>query len=324
MIPARAALAAALALYTFAPQAGAEEFRLSLPLDCELGKTCFIDDYVDIDPERGKQQDFACDYNSRDGHRGTDFSLLSFDSIPEGVSVRAAAPGVVARTRDEMPDDRSMRGVTSQNACGNAVLLDHGEGWQTLYCHMRLGSVAVSQGDLVQPGDTLGLVGLSGQTNHPHLHLTVLRNGKVVDPFRPDPTGKCGITDKTLWADPPVYLATFLVTAGFSDGVPDMKAVFDGSARKTKVTPQSPIVLYINARHLQAGDKVLFSIESPAGTEIFRHEMEIDADKTRLTPSAGRRAPETGWPPGDYLGHATILRGETLIAHRFAHVTVSD
>lgn len=324
MTQTRAAIAAALALLLSAPLAGAEEFRLAMPLDCEMGKTCFIDDYVDINPERGKQQDFACGYNSRDGHRGTDFSLLSFDSLADGVAVMAAAPGVVVRTRDEMPDDPTMRGVTSQTACGNAVLLDHGEGWRTLYCHMRLGSVAVRQGDLVQTGDTLGQVGLSGQTNHPHLHLTVLKDGKIVDPFRPEPAEKCGITDKTLWATPLAYTPTFFVTAGFSDGVPDMKAVFDGSARKTTISPQSPIVLYINARHLQAGDRLLFSIQGPAGTEIFGHEMSIDADKTRLTPSAGRRAPQTGWPPGAYLGQATILRGDRLIAHRFAHVTVAE
>ncbi|MGP6087253.1 M23 family metallopeptidase [Antarctobacter jejuensis] len=324
MIPARAAVLAALALISSAPHAGAEDLRLALPLDCEMGKTCFIDDYVDINPEQGRQQDFACGYNSRDGHRGVDFSLLSFDSIRNGVAVRAAAPGVVVRTRDEMPDDPTMRGVTSQNACGNAVLLDHGEGWRTLYCHMRLGSVAVEEGHIVQTGDVLGLVGLSGQTNHPHLHLTVQKDGKVVDPFRPEPGETCGVTDKTLWADPPVYTPTFFVTAGFSDGVPDMKAVFDGSARKATVLPDSPIVLYVNARHLQAGDKILFSIEGPAGTDILRHEMTIDGDKTRLTPSAGRRAPKTGWPAGDYLGHATILRGDTLIAHRFAHVTVAD
>jgi len=301
----------------------ADAVRLALPLDCELGRTCFIEDYVDNDPSKGQQRDFACGINSRDGHQGTDFALLDMDSIGEGVPVLAAAPGIVQRTRDKMPDDRLMRGVTSENACGNAVLIEHANEWQTLYCHMRLGSISVSSGDLVQRGDPLGYVGLSGQTNYPHLHLTVLRDGVVVDPFRPDATGTCGPPHKTLWIDPPTYTPTGLITAGFSDRVPALGAVTNGSARKQELAPESPMVLYAHAGHAQPSDEMTLTTESPAGTEVFKRKIVLTSDQVSQMRAFGRKAPATGWPSGDYVGRARLMRDGEVIAHRFAHVTVT-
>lgn len=324
MTRSRAAIAAALALITSAPVAGAEDFRLAVPLDCTLGETCFIEDYVDNDPAEGRQRDFACGINSRDAHKGTDFALLDFDAIRAGVLVLAAAPGIVKRTRDEMPDDRLMRGVTAQNACGNAVLVDHEDGWQTLYCHLRLGSVSVAPGDTVQTGDPLGFVGLSGQTNHPHIHMTVMRDGAVVDPFRPQATGSCGDPGPSLWADTPSYTPTGLVTAGFSDSVPALKSVADGSARRATLSPDQPIVLYGHAGYPQPGDLLTLSAEGPVGTEIFRKEITLDTDQASQMRAFGRKAPAAGWPAGDYLGRAKLTRDGKVIAHRFAHVTVTD
>lgn len=302
--------------------AAAQDLSLALPLDCTIGADCFIEDYVDQDPDAGRQRDFACGYNARDSHRGTDFALLTFDAIETGVTVRAAAPGRVLRTRDSMPDDRKMRGVTNENACGNAVLIDHGEGWQTLYCHMRLGSVAVAPGDTVQSGTALGLVGLSGQTNHPHLHLTVTKDGSVIDPFRPnaDP-GTCGEPGDTLWQDPPAYVKTGLVTAGFSTRVPEFEAIRDGSARALHGAPDLPLVVYGLMGYAQKGDVLTLSAEGPAG-EIFSHRILIQKTQGSAFQAYGKKAPPSGWPVGDYTGEALLTRQGTVIAHRFAHVDV--
>lgn len=319
-----ARLIGALVLIASAPLAGAEDLRLALPLDCVVGKTCFIEDYVDNNPAAGAQKDFACGINSRDAHKGTDFALLEFEAIARGVPVLAAAPGMVLRTRDEMPDDRLMRGVTEANACGNAVLLDHGQGWQTLYCHLRSGSVAVTPGERVETGDTLGMVGLSGQTNHPHVHLTVLRDGQTVDPFRPGATGTCGAPGDTLWIDPPAYTPTGLITAGFSDGVPSLQAVNDGSARRYRLAPAQPLVVYAHAAYPQPGDQLTISATGPAGTEVFRREIAFDTDQVSQMRAFGKKAPAGGWPAGAYLGSALLTRDGAVIAHRFAHVTVAD
>jgi len=314
--------AAGLWLLASAP-AGAEAISLVLPIDCEMGTTCYIEDYVDNAPERGRQTDFACGINSRDGHRGTDIALLDFEAVDIGVAVLAAASGRVLRTRDGMADDRLMRGVTSDTACGNAVLVAHDAGWQTLYCHLKEGSLTVSSGMAVEAGTPLGLVGLSGQTNHPHLHFTVLKDGNVVDPFRPDATGTCGAPDGDgLWETAPIYTATGMVTAGFADHVPSLEDVRSGAARLPEGTSDAPLVVYSHIGYAEDGDRLAIRATGPDG-EVFATEMVIEDPQVSVLRSFGRRAPPTGWPAGEYLGEATLTRDDRVIAHRFAHVMVA-
>ena len=55
------------------------------------------------------------------------------------------------------------------------VTLGHANGWRTIYGHLKMNSVVVNVGDIVQPGDTLGVVGSSGCSTAPHLHFEVYR-----------------------------------------------------------------------------------------------------------------------------------------------------
>src|SRR3546814_3467120 len=93
-----------------------------------------------------------------------------------GVAVVAAADGEVLIARDGQPD-RPMReagpGKTVDQRNGNWVAVSHGDGWVTTYAHMLKGSVAVRAGQLVARGARPGLVGLSGNTDFPHLHFPV-------------------------------------------------------------------------------------------------------------------------------------------------------
>jgi len=63
---------------------------------------------------------------------------------------------------------------------GTVIVVDHGGGLQTRYAH--LGSLAVTEGQKVRRGDTLGAVGATGRVTGPHLHFEVLRDGEPVDP----------------------------------------------------------------------------------------------------------------------------------------------
>ncbi len=96
-------------------------------------------------------------------HGGTDFP------VAEGVPVLSSAPGRIA-----WADALKVR--------GNAVIVDHGAGVFTMYCH--LSNVQVQLGDVVAAGDVIGLVGNTGLSTGPHLHWEMRVQGERVDPMR--------------------------------------------------------------------------------------------------------------------------------------------
>ena len=63
---------------------------------------------------------------------------------------------------------------------GNCIMIDHGNGYVTLYGH--LSSIAVSANSTVSQGDVIGYVGSTGNSTGPHLHFEVLLNGERIDP----------------------------------------------------------------------------------------------------------------------------------------------
>ncbi|MHA7851529.1 M23 family metallopeptidase [Roseovarius sp.] len=320
-----AGFALAISLLSAAVPAAAEPPVLSLPIDCVLGQTCYVEDYVDADSGPG-QRDYTCGLKSRDDHRGTDIVLLSFEAMEAGVNVLAAAPGTVAATRDGMEDvavTDATRASIEGRECGNAVRIDHGGGWQTLYCHMARGSIAVETGQQVAAGDVLGLVGLSGLTNVPHVHLGVLKDGAIVDPFNPENRDTCGVNaGDGLWQDAPDYDRAGLFTAGFSNGVPDFADVKSGAARLRDAAPDTPLVLYGHVFYARPGDVMTLTASGPEGA-LFAHEVTLEDPQAQLFRAYGRRAPQAGWQPGAYRGYVQLTREGRLIAVRHADITIS-
>lgn len=63
---------------------------------------------------------------------------------------------------------------------GNTVIVDHGQGFVSLYCH--LSTIDVAQGQALETGDVLGRVGATGRVTGAHLHFATYLNGTAVDP----------------------------------------------------------------------------------------------------------------------------------------------
>ena len=103
--------------------------------------------------------------------------LLEITKMHTGVDW-AAAPGtpVIAAGRGKVIF------AAAKGEYGNAIVIDHGHGWQTLYS--QLSRIEVREGECVGFGALIGRVGSTGLSAGPHLHFEVVRDGTHLDPMR--------------------------------------------------------------------------------------------------------------------------------------------
>lgn len=87
---------------------------------------------------------------------------------PEGEPIRASRKGVV-------------KFVGMMGVYGLTIIIDHGNGLETLYGHNS--QVLVKQGFAVLEGDKISLCGNTGESTGPHLHFEIRKNGATVDPL---------------------------------------------------------------------------------------------------------------------------------------------
>lgn len=299
---------------------------LTFPLDCTLGETCFTQQYVDTDPGPG-DRDFTCGPLSYDGHKGTDFRLAHRREIlGDGVAVLASSTGTVLGTRNTMPDIAQGGDDApdiSNRECGNGVVIDHGDGWRTQYCHMRQGSISVKTGQQVVAGEQLGLVGLSGLTQFPHLHIKLTHNDVVVDPFSPDLTKGCGETTGQLWDKPIEYQPGGLLSAGFADHAISFADVTEGPPQVVRLSCTVPaIVLWGYFFGVQADDQLRIEISNPDGTDFLNQSFTFDRQQSSAYRLAGKRLTKTAWPVGTYTGQLTFIRAGTVLSQRLLSILV--
>ena len=300
-----------------AAPAMAQQPFLTIPLDCTLGVDCYVNDYVDQDPGTGAR-DYMCGPVTRDTHRGVDFAVFTDRAMHNGVNVLAAAPGTVRGIRDEMPDIY----VTAPNApdlagrdCGNGVAIDHGGGWTSQYCHMKLGSITVASGERVRSGTLLGLVGQSGATSYPHVHFTLFHKGQAVDPFDINAPNACGADHaKGLWVDDIPYRPGGFIRAGFADTPPTHADIKAGQDSMTTLPPHAPaMIAWVHGFSLQPGDEFGATIQSPTGRTLVSTTKMLDRGTKLGMRFIGKNRRNRAWRVGEYIATFTLHRGGVLV-----------
>lgn len=316
------AVVAALAAH---PCVAADRPQLSLPIACQPHQTCFIQTYFDVDPGKGAK-DYTCGTATYDQHSGVDFRLLSAAAATRTpFSVLASSDGTVKAVRDGVEDiffKQAKRRDVAGRECGNGVILDHGDGWETQYCHMRKGSLRVKKGQTVKRGDQLGEAGNSGMADFAQVHLSVRHDGKLVDPFSPDAaTGTCDPNARGPGMWEPAAAAAFpymngeMIGAGFAGDAPDSEKLELDDQDVVPLTPSAKgFVLYGRFINVKKGDRVSFTALGPTG-ELFDETVPaIDRDKATYVTFVGKRRGNDPWPVGHYDGRVVLTREGGVIA----------
>lgn len=297
--------------------------RLSLPIACIPGRTCEIQNYMDRDPGPGAK-DYRCGSRSYEAHSGLDIRLPDMAAQRAGVDVLAAADGKVLRVRDGVADisvKAAGAAAVKDQECGNGLVIEHAGGLSTQYCHMAKGSLKVRAGDTVKTGSPLGQVGLSGNTEYPHLHMTVRKNNVVTDPFAPTPGagGQCG-AGEDLWRPEAraalAYKDSVVLNAGFTIGAVTMAQVeLGGLARPTMNAPA--LVVYVRALGLRAGDIQSLSLVDPTGKVLAATNADqVPRNQAQRLLYVGKPRPANGWRPGRYSATYTVKREGGIVLER--------
>lgn len=296
------------------------------PLACAYGEDCWSVRYVDVG-SGNKAIDFKCNHKTNNGHTGTDFALRSVAQMKRGVDVLAAASGKVLRLRDGQADavktaDEAAELQKQKKECGNGVLIDHGDGLKTIYCHLKQDSIVVKPNQSVKAGQKIAQVGLSGATEFPHVHMGVHWEGSVIDPF----TGAsvkdgCGEVKTPMWHKglPVAYEPVIVFDGGFRSGSPDFESIGRGEENPEHIDLTSAgFVFWVGFYNVEQGDVVDLIITDPNGAVFVKRQNTVPQTRPRQYYFTGRKIGRVQLMIGEYKGYARIQRGDIVRERSFS------
>lgn len=265
------------------PQAATAGFQI--PLRRGLSNTypglMVIAAYVDHDElNPDSLLDWNCGertYDTQDfNHTGTDYNAVIYPwrtMANDGMIVTATADGEIIDRNDGEFDQNCAFDSAAES---NTIVLRHADGKVTIYAHMKQGTVTPRKaGDQVEQGDYLGVMGSSGLSIGPHLHLGVqdLFNN-LFDPF----AGTCNeLNSESLWEDQEDYIEKEILAAETHSAAPvfppcpqqeqpNLKDVFAAA---------DTIVASATVRDLENTDEVGVEVLDPSGQSVLATSYSI-------------------------------------------------
>lgn len=308
-----------VACLVLAPHAIATEpmNRLGLPVDCELGRDCFVQQMPDIEPGPGLS-DPLCGLASYDGHDGWDIRLRTLADISRNVPVVAVARGLVLRRRDGVPDrlsdHSSSRAALKGKECGNGVLVRHEDGLVSQYCHLKMGSIAVQPGMTVERGKRLGAIGASGLAEFPHVHLSIHREDERIEPLTGQSLNRkapdCGDLTGSLFTDQArdqlARTPLAILKIGLTAAPPALDELVLGEPPAIATSIGNAMIAWVWAINVEAGDRFKIRIVQPDGSLLVEHTSEpLARRKANYIAYAGRKRSAM---PGSYTVSIEMLR----------------
>lgn len=242
-----------------------------------------ISNFVDHDAAfPDSLEDYNCgtrtyDLDSGYNHKGMDvfswpFPWLKMDN--DDVRIVAAEPGVIIG-KDDGNFDRNC----SFTGEWNAVYVEHTDGSVVWYGHLKKDSLtAKAVGRSVQAGELLGIMGSSGQSTGPHLHLEVYDTNKnLVDPS----SGSCNtLNDETWWNSQQPYYEPGINLVATHDAPPVLDngcGITETPNFQTAFEPDQKAYFAIYLKDQQAGQQVDLKIYQPDGTVWQQWSFAMDS-----------------------------------------------
>jgi murein DD-endopeptidase MepM/ murein hydrolase activator NlpD len=253
-----------------------QQVSLAWPMRFRSGITEYnfysISGGVDHNPQFPNQLlDYNCGsltYDTQSGynHAGTDYFLwpFAFNKMDSSeVEIVAAAAGTIIYKSDGNFD----RSCAFNSNNWNAVYVQHSDGSVAWYGHMKNGSLTTKTvGQTVVQGEYLGVVGSSGNSSGPHLHLEIYdAANNLIDPY----TGPCNsLNTSSWWAAQEPYFNGGINHIATNSQPPVFNACPGADMRNERdyFLGTDTIYLMLYYRFLEAGDNTTYTIYRPNNT----------------------------------------------------------
>jgi len=243
--------------------------------------------FLDHDPAFPDQLlDYDCGrrtYDTADGfnHPGTDWGLWPFawrKMEADQVAVVAVASGTIVFKEDGHPDHQCAFDLSAPT---NEIGVLHDDGTAAYYLHFKSGSLtAKNVGETVSTGEYLGIVGSSGSSTGPHLHLeTYDTDNALIDPF----AGACYTPPGggSWWAMQRPYYDSAVNALSIGNAPPDVIPPcpqLEQPNEATSFSPDSYIYVGLYLREIRSSQTAQVSIYQPDGSLFWRVDHSVGPD----------------------------------------------
>ncbi len=266
-------------------------------------------------------RDYNCSGRTYDwasgNHAGTDYVYWPYGwrQMDEmNMEIVAAAEGTIINKRDGYNDHMC---ANNGNTNWNGVVLEHADGSETWYWHMKTGSLTTKEiGETVTAGEYLGAAGSSGSSNYPHLHFQVMDpNNAVIDPY----AGPCNSMngDDSWWADQEDFLVPAVNRVSTHSSLAEFYQcpVPEITYKQTDFSNGDSIVFKIYFKDIENGDPVTHRVIQPNGTTYQTWDWTCSWPGFYPTANAAwYNVISAAWPEGNWRFEVDFA-GETYVSH---------
>ncbi len=300
--------------------------ELNFPVSCQLEENCWLINYPDLDSSE-KAKDYKGKNITYNGNKGIDIAVKTYLELKNGISVLASQDGKVVDVRNNIEDNYPF-GPKNDDVkppfCGNFVVIEHNHGWKTAYCHLKKDSITVKPGDFTSKGKKVAEVGLSGQTEFPHLYFAVFQDEKYFDPFSGKELGAENPKSeyRPFWnpitREKLEYRDVILVNTGVSIEDPTLYSIRQGKYKDIEIMQDEPeIFIWAHGFHFEKNDLIKITLRSPRQKTVMEDYIKVNSGKMEDIVSFKVEKEDKTWVPGFYTVKINYLKPDLKLLYTY-------